>query len=233
MLRRSQIWVPSSEGEKTMKARCVALAAVVVSIAMSPVSALEKGSRMVDSATVSYMSYKYMSVVRADACGQVALADDRSWALFVNGGAGMVTTDGTEDGMLWSVGGGVRYCLTAYNSIGVLASFEMVESGSDHQVVAGTINVEQRLFPPDQAVSPFLIASASVQNAKTTSWVAESDSFSALVIQGALGCEFALRRDCGVLVQGIYSVSVGLEDSPYSDYANGWGASVAIRYFWD
>lgn len=197
---------------------------------------IERDATSIDSAELSYQYLKEMSITKGVVRVERAVYGESGWAIRAALGAGRATHSGSGSPEVWYVSGGLKRVLTDYTSVSFLLDYEWVSGGDEYQVVAGRVDVLQRLLPTDRPLSPYLRGAVSIADARIPTWgtaATEPDVFTALVLQLGVGCDFALSAECSMVAEVTYRDSSGLTDGAFGEqYADGYTALLALKYYW-
>lgn len=210
------------------------LAAVCAMAALLPATesiAAERRARIIGEADVVFREYDAMRVVGVSALEEYALQFDDDWSVVAGIGAGRISSGNTSTPWLWSVGLGAKRHFLDVNDVQLLISGDWCGSGEDYMVVGGTLSLSHRFMPDESSCVPFVTAGISVFDAKATTWVGATDRFMAMVLQGAIGCNFAMGNDYELTTKISVFDSSDLSDSALADYADGWSANIGLKYF--
>ncbi len=216
-----------------MKNSLIAVIAATLMISVLAADAIEQDATMITSAAAKFISYKDQDGMLMTAMGEVAVHGAHHWTIVTGAGGGMLSHAGVANPDLWYLMGGVRLYFTDYASITFAAEYEWANSGTDYKAFGGTVSYRQRLLPAERPISPFFIFAASSQSVRATSWVGDFDSVSVLLLELGMGCDFSLGQDLSLVLQGTVRDSSKISDGLYgSHYADGWTASLALKYYW-
>jgi len=193
--------------------------------------AVDRDASMIGSANMDFESYKDMNSVRFTAWHEVALNNDRDWALVAGIAYGQMKSSGQEAQELWFGALGVKWYPWTTTGISLLGVYESTESGDNYRLSGGTLGIEQRFLTQSTGISPYIVASATMQSSRVVPWSA-SESFTSLVMRGGIGCDVILTEDLTVVFQGVFVDSSAFRDNPNSNYADGWSGTIALKYYW-
>ena len=212
-------------------------AVVAIPMLLAVVAAgIERDAVTIDTAELTYESYKEMNIVSGIARVERAVYGESGWAILAAAGAGVISYDGATSPDLWYVGGGLKRHLTDYTSVSFMLDYQWANGGDEYKVMGGKLEILQRLLPADRPLSPYLRGSAAIADASIPMWgtsAVQPDNFTALILELSVGCDFALGKECSLVVQGSFRDSSGLTDGIFAEqYADGYSALVALKYYW-
>lgn len=216
-----------------MKTRPVIMAAALVVCFGTAAQALDRDAKIIGQAGIDFVSYDEMNSVRVTIWDETALSFEREWAVVAGAGAGkFMGTDGNGNENLWFAALGAKWYPLSTLSLRLLGTCEWVGSGNGYRVVGGTAGLEKRFITEQAALSPFITLDASIQNAKVNPWGDEEDTFQSLLFRAGVGCDMIVSEDVTVVFNVFFTDSQGDSDNAQRDYADGWGGTVALKYFW-
>jgi len=190
--------------------------------------AVDRDARMIGTGSLDFNSYKDMDSVRFTAWHEIALNNDRDWALVAGGAYGQISS-GQTDADLWFAALGVKWYPRLTTGISLLGVYE--GAGDNYRTMGALLGIEQRFIVEASGVSPYILANVTIQDAQVLPWGA-SDSFTSLVLRGGVGCDVILTDDLTIVFQGMFIDSSDFGDNPNADYADGWSGTVALKYYW-
>ena len=208
------------------------LSAVLVLALPLAAAALDRDAEMINSGNVIYRNYDSMHTLSGVARGEASLFNTPQWAVVVELGAGRVTCDAADAPIMCRVGAGLKRLFGTRTSLEALLACDFADSGGGFSDFGLTLCLEQRISGVEATVSPFVKAAVSVNAVETGSWsTGQTDTFTALGFRIGGGCDFELSEDVILVLEGAFLDSSDLTDSAYSDYADGWSATVALKYY--
>ncbi len=215
-----------------MRAKSILIVLAVLIALPLVATAADREAKMIDMASVEFLSYRDMSVPLFTVSGEMDIFDESQIGLIVRGGVGIASYSGSDDPVYWTVSGTLRKRISPVHSITFGAEYEVVEDGEAHRVLAGVFGFHARLRPAEAPVSSFFDLELGVQGARTTDWSTGTDSFTALMVGATIGCDYDLRRDVALVVSLSFRDTSGFGDGPYGGYADGWSANVGFKYYY-
>jgi hypothetical protein len=204
------------------------LASLVIALVLttSYAIAIDRNASMVDTVRIDATSYDHADSVLVRVTGETAVEDTGGmWAILAGIGAGSFDPKNNGDYDTLAIELGVRNYLTRLTSISILGGYTWLDGPTDLEVGTITLSAKQRLQAPSEPVSPFIRLNASLQ------FVDDVDSYDVLVLSASAGCDFAMSKDMALVFEGGISESEDIDDG--TDRADGWQASVAMRYYWE
>jgi len=220
-------------GGKSMKTRPVIIAALLALCSATGAQALDRDAKVISQIGVDYCNLGKMNSTRLTVWDETGLDFEREWAIVAGLGVGQLSGSvGTDKPSTFFLALGSKWYPLATTSVQLLGTAEWADSGDQFRVLGGTVGLEQRFITKQAAVSPFLTASASLQDTRADLSVADANSFTCLVLKGGVGCDFIVRSDFTIVFHAEYTDSRGPAHEPLGDYADGWGGSVALKYLW-
>ena len=214
-----------------MKRTCLLAALAWSALFCGQALALDRDVPFIDSLEAYYRQYDQFEAVGALIRGQAQIPSAPDLGLLLDLGWGSASTDaGTKN--LWLASLGFRKELTPKSALNLGTEFTWVDSGSDLAVAGGRIGLDFRFCPAESPVSPFVNISAACHTGKSTPWTLPHDRFTAAVLTFDGGFDFTLEDDVALVVRGQITQSLGFSGDAYADYANGWAASLGMKYYW-
>jgi len=201
---------------------------------VQPARALDRDARIIDTLGVEVSLYDDAEVMAATLWSEIAVnAPRRNWAILAGGSFGERSQDDVEDVTAWQAGVGLKYYLTWDMSFSLVGSYQQFDTGDDFDILAGTAAVQYRLVPADRPVSPFVRGQVTVADvdAPAVYFGAERESFTEVIMTAGFGCDFMMNEELAFVFEGAFSES---EDASHGvDYADGWTAGFAMKYYWE
>lgn len=219
------LWRPGMNASKI-------LSSVLVLALPLAATALDRDAQMVNSGNVIYRNYDGMHTLSGVARGEAKIFNTPQWGVVLELGAGKVTSDAPDAPILYRAAGGIKRMFGTRTSLEALLAFDFADSGSSFSDIGFSLLLEQRITGVEATVSPFVKIGASLNAVETGSWATGmTDNFTALGLRFGGGCDFELGEDVILVLEGSYLDSRDLTDSEYGDYADGWSATVAFKYY--
>lgn len=215
-----------------MKTRSVIIAVLLALCSATGTQALDRDARVISQIGVDYTTLDKMNSARLTVWDETGLDFEREWAIVAGLGVGQLSNSGGDKPSTFFLALGSKWYPLATTSVQLLGTAEWADSGDQFRVIGGTLGLEQRFITRHAAVSPFLTASASLQDTRADLSVADANSFTCLVLKAGVGCDFIVRSDFTLVFHAGYADSRGPAHEPRGDYADGWGGSIALKYLW-
>ncbi|MEI6971377.1 MAG: hypothetical protein WCL44_07630 [bacterium] len=216
-----------------MKARVILTAAVLVMGFVTAAQALDRDARVIGQLGVDVRSCKDLDTMRIIAWDETALGYERDWAVLSSVAVGKFReSEDDSNPLLWFAALGTKWYALPTTSLHLLGSYEWLGSGKGFRVAGGTVGIEQRITSRQAALSPFVKADASVQSVKIDPLETGSKEFTSLLLRGGVGCDMIMNDDVTLVFEVFFTNSMGSSDDADRDYADGWGGTVALKYFW-
>jgi hypothetical protein len=216
-----------------MKVRMLVLSGAAMLAALTA-SAIDRNASMIDSAAIAGYRSSTVRIVTLDVWGENALvAPRRDWAILVNLGFGQAKPAGGASGNTWAAGLGVKYYLTELASLSLVGRYETWGGDSGVDVASGTLGFKYRFLSAEEVVSPFATCGVAFQGiTRDIAGTEESDSLSEAQLSVGVGCDFLLKSDMALVMQGAFFQPEKLAgDGAKLD--NGWTASAGLAYYWE
>jgi hypothetical protein len=219
----------SQEGQIMMRFVCVLTVAVLV--VASSAFAIDRDARFIDTVSLETTRYDGGDSLGGSLWAETATAaKSGDWAVLCGGGLGELWPDGGDSILYWEVGLGLKHYLAVDTSISVLGTYRELDIQDRPDILTGLGFVKHRLVPPDDDISPYIIAGAGLRQVEYIPEPPVDDDFTELLIFGGLGCDFMMAKNFAIVFESVWYRTEELDDDETADW---WQGRVGMQYYWD
>lgn len=209
------------------------LAVIALGGTVLSADAIDRDAASIDSLVVKGAAYEEVDALAVQAHTEIALATEReAWALLAGIGYTDISPQKGQEADRWWIALGVRYYPATLTALSLTGHHMEPTRSYGLEANGVSLSVRQRFVSAQEVISPFVVLSATIEDAKVRSVPDDRHDFTHLVLAAELGCDFMLRSDLALSLTAGYSES---EDLPggLDSLADGWTASAGLVYFWD
>ena len=128
---------------------------------------------------------------------------------------------------------GLEYRPLPVTRIAIAGSHDWYIGSPNYRISSAHLRLRQSLLPNDASVLPYVRVNGAVQfwNPVRESPARQNESYRLLVLEALAGVEIRIRKDFRWVIEGGRSQSEAVNNAG-PDVADGWIASIAMRYDW-
>ena len=213
-----------------MKAKILALSAVVLLAVASGSFAIDMDSKFIDSLGIYGLSYNSGRTFGYGLWGETAIATtSKDWSFLLGITAGTDSPDHSGDTDFLGGMAGFKYYLSELTSVSIFGSYQGFDTDRSSDITSGTLAGKHRFIEVSEGVSPFLTAAVSYRSFNTTG---SSDDGAEIAGAVGAGCEFMLTKTLSLNVEASYVHGENINSSDF-ELQDGMLAAFYFTGYWD
>lgn len=194
--------------------------------------AIDRSVDMIDEIEARYRVYDAIDTAGVLVRSETALAYDDDWSLIVNVGWSRILEKTVEQQNMWHVAFGPKMYLLENTRLTILAQADWTSEIDDFLAAGGTVMLEQRLINADAKLSPYVQVACSFLDVGAAPWSVDADAdFTSWVVNLVLANDALLTPSATLTTRLELFDAIHSSDPTFKNWADGWAASVGLKYY--
>ncbi|MFO7870798.1 MAG: hypothetical protein R6V03_05135 [Kiritimatiellia bacterium] len=215
-----------------MKLSHIFFAAVLSVASAADGLAIDRGADSIESVNVTLASYEDLEETGIFINSETAVPTvGENIGFLLALGYDVVSEDGvSDDGHCWLVEMGLKFYMSDLLSVQFTGEHREYDLPNNRKTDMNAFSADTRLrfYSAFGAISPYVSGGAKIQFGDQP---ITTENFSALVVEANVGCDFLMKQDMAINIEGGYCESENLSGDP--EFADGWLVNIGMKYYWE